>query len=275
MKKVVLIVIIGFIFINTLGAIEKSPIKLVKDISKKKDGFFVGIEGDLGSASAIFKTESKKTDPLLGIDISPYETKNISSATIDAGLVGGYQHYFKNYPNMGIKVSGHLYLGYSGWKDDGKDLGSVFKDFGPKTYKLDLSAVSSLYYYIPIKVGFDVKYLWDFFEQGNHILGLNVGIGYQMDFYSIGSVKALAKKVGEQKPGNFPYLFSDNFYPILGLHYYYKNHHQFELMFRFGGIGKKDAEGTSYEENSVYIYKRTTQITNKRSYLTFNYAYRF
>ncbi|PAF51273.1 hypothetical protein [Helicobacter sp. 13S00477-4] len=114
----------------------------------------------------------------------------------------------------------------------------------------------------------DVKYLWDFLEKGRHTLGLNVGVGYQADWYLNG-------KLGSS---NLETIFADGIYPVIGLHYYYK-HHQFELMYRFGGIfansGYKRTNSFQYVDidNSSRTIDQNTLY--HQSYLTFNYAYRF
>ncbi|PAF47466.1 hypothetical protein BKH41_07775 [Helicobacter sp. 12S02232-10] len=197
-----------------------------------KNGFSVGIEGNLGGVNNV-------------IHPSDFSAVAVTATTFDLGLMGAYQHYFGQSQRHGIKVSGHLYSGFgNSW------------DFTLNTPIGDEKATIS---YIPVKIGLDVKYLWDFLERGKHTLGLNVGVGYQEDMYFGG-------KTNTNK--NLNSIYSGFFYGVIGLHYSYNTNHQFELMWRGGGSSSKDVRTTI--DNS-YI----DQTLLSHSYLTFNYAYRF
>lgn len=190
-----------------------------------------------------------------------------SNTTFDLGLVGGYQHYFGDSQRHGIKVSAHVYSGFgNSWESSSID---------PMTYEKVTGTVS----YIPVKFGFDVKYLWDFLEIGKHTLGLNVGLGYEFDSYINGKTK---QDYYSNNLTDLDNIFLNSFYPVIGLHYYY-GHHQFELMYRFGGIideaGNKQVYYDSYPiaenmNNLTSTISYNVSLLNE-SYLTINYTYRF
>lgn len=231
-----------------------------------KNGWFIGVEGVLGADTL--------NDTLFDQDTCDGTTQcsntilfTASNTTFDLGFIGGYQHYFGSSQKHGIKVSAHIYSGFgNNWE---------FSSVDPSSKK-----VSGSISYIPIKFGFDVKYLYDFLQRGKHTLGLNVGLGYEFDFYINGKSK--------QDYFGFDYLqgldniFLNSLYPVIGLHYYY-GHHQFELMYRFGGIldelGRKQVYYDSYKipskDNSLTSITSYNISLLNQSYLTLNYAYRF
>ncbi|PAF49106.1 hypothetical protein BKH41_03185 [Helicobacter sp. 12S02232-10] len=218
-----------------------------------KNGFSVGIEGTLGSVDDELYDFNRTSKARVS-------TTSDTSTSFDLGLMMGYQHYFGQSQRHGIKVSGHIYSGFgNSWVKSGSS------SAGSQDQVAKVS-------YIPIKIGLDVKYLWDFLERGKHTLGLNVGVGYQEDMYVSG-------KLEDQSPNSntqdlkLNSIFSGNVYPVIGLHYYY-SHHQFELMWRGGGalIGvSSESETLNNAESNDYINQKILS----RSYLTFNYAYRF
>ncbi|PAF44840.1 hypothetical protein [Helicobacter sp. 11S02596-1] len=209
-----------------------------------KNGFFVGVEGNVsGEKMTMFVYENK--------DFTNVTAGEATSTFFEGGLVGGYQHYFGQTQRHGIKVSAHLYSGYDAWK-------------------LNMFDRTNIISYIPIKLGLDVKYLWDFWQiDKQQTLGLNVGLGYQFDYYTGGK--------GKEGNQTFDSIFTSDFYPVVGLHYYLSRH-QFELLYRFGGIfGMSSDKKRIYQkidENDNY-YNRLEVKLLTQSYLTFNYAYRF
>ncbi|PAF42162.1 hypothetical protein [Helicobacter sp. 11S03491-1] len=234
---------------KNLTSVNNVPNKSNKD---SKNGFFLGVEGNLGKfIFTPYDTESTFFQPSL-------------STTFDIGLVGGYQHYFGESQRHGLKVSAHLYSGYISSNLDTK----INQRDSDGNLTSNLIALRSSYSYIPIKVGLDVKYLWDFFEKGKHTLGLNVGLGYEFSVYTGG--KIMTKSIdGYLKTNKINNIFSNMIYPVIGLHYYY-GHHQFEVMYRYNSVNK----GFVLLKNIDYNYCQKATI-GSFSYLTLNYAYRF
>ena len=223
---------------NTNTSDNTSIIKISKEESKS--GFFIGLEGVIGS-----RTYSTYTIDAEIIESSGYSRYHGTSATFDGGLLLGWQKYFGQTQRHGIKLSVHLYSGFG--------------------YSYTGGEFSNTHTLIPIKVGADLKYLWDFWDNKKHILGFNAGAGYEFDYY-LGKFSAGIEyhtRFGSQNS-----IASGGFYPTIGLHYIYNRHHQFELNYRFGGIlamlGTKNIFANT---NRVNLYHF--------SYLTLNYAYRF
>ena len=230
---------------------DKNTLKVKEAKTKDKDGFFLGVEAVLGSSDYTRQATIKSP---VGSSISYSD----SSATFDGGLLLGYQWYFGESQRHGLKLSAHLYSG-GGYSNSNK----VYISTSDYSVAADISHTL-----IPIKVGIDVKYLWDFLERGDHILGLNVGLGYEFDYY-FGSIKTPNDKIAS----NF---FNQGVYPTIGLHYNYK-HHQFELNYRFGGIlGMSSGHKSLSQElndGSTEEFAKFGILT--QSYIALNYAYRF
>ncbi|MCE3036841.1 outer membrane protein [Helicobacter sp. faydin-H20] len=228
----------------TDNKIQKDLLKGKKVKAKDKNGFFLGVEVVLGS--------SNYTRYTIDLDIIQSNGNNgsvsHSSIAFDGGLLLGYQWYFGETQKHGLKLSSHLYSGVG---------------YSVSDVKGNLEAYHT---FIPIKVGFDIKYLWDFLEKKNHTLGLNVGLGYEFSYYfgEAGSVEqGEGKRIAD---GNWD-LINQGVYPTIGLHYNYK-HHQVELNYRSGGI--LGMQNSRDDDEKMYHYSILTQ-----SYITLNYAYRF
>lgn len=240
---------------------NKQDLRSKANLKKTKNGIFIGIEGGLGTNN--FNYDYKRYSHADGrvVSISGF---SLSSTTFDLGLIGGYQHYFGESQRHGIKASAHIYSGFgNNWKREKKYQGLI----GSYTR-------TDIYSYLPVKIGFDVKYLWDFLERGKHILGLNVGLGWEFDWYVKGVITTTRSNSSDKYTGKLETIFSNGFYPVVGLHYYY-GHHQFEALYRFGGIleNKGEYSWVTYNYFNDKIVRKDFLVSN--SYFTLNYAYRF
>ncbi|PAF50484.1 hypothetical protein BKH44_08210 [Helicobacter sp. 13S00477-4] len=249
---------------NTSTSVNKQSQNIKTKKPDSKNGFFIGVEGDLGGSDMTYIYEEEMISSDMTSPLHAAGTTNKQSTTFDAGLVGGYQHYFGESQRHGIKVSAHIYSGFgNSWV--------IHKD------KYGFNTLS----YVPIKAGLDVKYLWDFFSSGKNILGLNAGVGYQFNAYIDGKDTYTASPDyktsydGESKKHKS--IYENEFYPVIGLHYYY-GHHQFELMYRFGGIWSNSGREHEKSTDDDTTYKDTLDLDftiYTASYLSFNYTYRF
>ncbi|MCE3039375.1 outer membrane beta-barrel protein [Helicobacter anatolicus] len=256
----------------TDNKIQKDLLKVKKNKAKDKNGFFLGVEVVLGSSYTRYMTEALYN--------SAFNYSN-RSTTFDGGLLLGYQWYFGETQKHGLKLSSHLYSGFGrGYNKSNKTHVSI-RDSGGYHLYADINHTL-----IPIKVGFDIKYLWDFLEKKNHILGLNVGLGYEFSYYFSNfnakrslfhkETPTLSRDIWEPTPSN---LINQEIYPTIGLHYNYK-HHQMELNYRFGGILRIHNSRTLLKEKAqepdgliVSDLARLRFLT--QSYIALNYAYRF
>ncbi|MCE3037150.1 outer membrane protein [Helicobacter sp. faydin-H20] len=239
---------------NSNNAIEKP---LPKDYTKQKEknGFFLGVEAELGSMDYLRYT----TNSEIPSDTFNYNDTNI---TFNGGLLLGYQHYFDANAKHGIKVSSHLYSG----------IGYEINNFIQKIDSNQSKTIETTHSFIPIKFGVDVKYLYDFLNRDNHSLGLNAGLGYEVDYYL---ENFLTNNAGFSYSNNN--ILVQGVYFTIGLHYLFKKHHLFEMNYRLGGIfgliNHQNIEQINNENNlksQIGVYNLHTQ-----SYLTISYAYKF
>ncbi|RDU74556.1 hypothetical protein CQA57_00445 [Helicobacter anseris] len=248
-----------------------------KDLSKAKEksGFFIGVEGVLGSVQ-ISQKDPDLTNGVISLNLN----KTSNNFAFDGGLLLGYQKYFGESAKHGLKISTHLYSGV-GYELSLKGLSTI----SSRSTSV-LGDISTTVNYIPIKVGIDIKYLWDFLEKGKSALGLNVGFGYEFDYY-IGNFSLEFKSSVLDAGGS---VLIDNIastiYPTIGLHYVYNKHHSFEINYRFGGMitffGSKTSnpslKTTSKISGANYVMYFTDGIKHTiamSNFFIFNYTYKF
>lgn len=297
MKKIVVfIALLGLENIFAESIVEQNKL-LEKDqktivandyVNVNKNGFFLGLEAELGDIKYSRYTTNAQA---LSSAIFNYANNNI---TFNGGLLVGYQHYFGAETKHGIKISSHFYsgAGYS-FKNTthSKDTVEFPLNGGSHTVESDYNFSHT---FIPIKFGLDVKYLYDFLQKDDHILGFGIGFGYEVDYYfsSISLINDNFKLDGmpDSTTANDVRLeTSDNLnhgaYYTIGLHYLFKKHHLFEFNYRFGGIiglngGKQDIKYYSKNTANPAPVDSENSITGKyhfatQSYITISYAYKF
>lgn len=230
----------------------------------------MGIEANFGSDDFIM--QSNRPSNFINHSIT---TNNF---TFDGGIKLGYQHYFDK-EALGIKqaygISTNLSFGV------GTPInGETYMTFIPQD-PLDPQNFSYIFKasYLPIRVGLDVNFLWDFLQRGEHTLGLTVGLQYKFSYYK--NTKAeLGNSDGAISPEvNTSNAYDDimlhSFVPQIGLHYYYGNH-QFNINCKFGiGYSSEITKGDmlkAFLGGDKLAYKM--QIINP-DYLSLEYSYRF
>ncbi|WP_027326696.1 hypothetical protein [Helicobacter pametensis] len=191
-----------------------------------KSGFLIGIEALIGSSSTHEENHS--------------QTSSIFS--LMGGLYGGYQHYFDD--DFGIRALLSIH------------------DGTPITGELTVANQMIQTFALPFWVGTELDILWDFWQEGEHVLGISAGLGYNFEIYHAREAKI------NDTAYSIPNLFQHNLYPILGIHYYY-GHHQMSLNYRFIG-----SFNSSLEEYFIANIPFKTKYTFK-DYLNFSYTYRF
>lgn len=196
---------------------------------------------------------------------------SVDNFAFDGGITFGYQHYFGESQKFGIGAS--LYIG-AGIPTDGKfAMGVEEFPLSSAFYELNTS-------YIPIKTGFEVNFLWDFWENGEHTLGLIAGAMYRFTYLIAKDGEIIARDKVDNLNTNMGNIKISNqmihtFAPQIGLAYNYGNH-QFSLKYRFGGI-MTSSSGILSDDIVIEgdnIGKVKTQI-KASDYLSLGYSYLF
>ncbi|RDU71488.1 hypothetical protein [Helicobacter brantae] len=238
----------------------------------------LGIEINLGEATLI-----TKETPRYGIDIQVLgEERKLSNFSFNGGIKFGYQHYFDK-EALGVKqaygIGGSVCIGA------GIPINNTieYTQFNFQNWEQTFKYNSQ---FLPINFGLDINFLWDFWESGEHTLGLSAGIGYTMNYYKSikndNNAQAVGVVNGQPAQGDvfsqpLKDMISHNIYPQIGLHYYYGSH-QFSLNFRldFGGIENAVKQDTSSSDGDLWngIYNYDSAFISK-DYLSLGYSYRF
>ena len=252
-----------------------NPIEVEK---KTKTGILVGVELGLGGGSGKGQTKENQIIPdedvVFGTgyyDISPFN--------FNAKIFGGYQKYFGENETFGFNVKGSLGFGFL--HNSFADYKVIYDDGSIDPGSGKTSFISN---YIPLSIGIEANFLYDFFQKAEHTVGLNVGLGYSF-VYGANVSMSMPNKT---KIENFPTFsevykssFKDkNIYyslisPKIGIHYYY-GRHQVEFNFSFDKAFGETKNVNQFDYGS--FGEETFTIKTKPNYFyTFNlsYAYRF
>lgn len=258
---------------------KEGKLDTIKKAEKQsKSGFTLGLEMDLGKTSLTTKENPYNDSSMQVVG----EEKQYSNFSFNGGINLGYQHYFDK-EALGVKqaygISTNLYFGVGIPNNNTLEYTQIVKNFGSQTFNYETS-------FLPIKLGFELSFLWDFLEKEEHTLGLTAGFGYRMSYFkslkntnnaqTIGNVKGNIVK-GDIFNQTLNDMFSHNIYPLIGLHYYYGKH-QFSLNLRldFWNLNNQTKQDTSTQDGAVWneTFYYDTNI-NSQDYLSIGYSYRF
>lgn len=226
-----------------------------------KSGFFLGVEGNL--------TQNKVTQSVYEIPKNAYWLTNQGSLGFDVGAKFGYQQYFLDF--LGLRLGTYLGVGVPFQQE--------FNVANPDGVIVGLKSD-----FLPIRLGVDIDILFDFFEFDEHIVGVSVGGGYRYNHYfsleNTKNFRIAETNVTHLADFEISNLSGYEFYPQIGLHYYYEEEHQFEIIYRFGGAVYSKTKAVS-NNRLVFPDGRElvddplfTQIQNT-NYLTLSYTYLF
>ena len=261
MKKIFLVVMVAGLL--NLGATEGS-----------KDGLIVGVDWSLGqgvgSAEAKFKLEIANKPIGNGDDTGLFDN---STLTNSLKLVLGFQRYSAQNPALGFNIKAKLGAGLA-------MMDSAMTHFVSSGLSMPIpqgtEGATSLQ--IPLTLGVEGNFLYDFLQRGEHTFGLNVGLGVEVAYSKAvqanikSSTQAVDffKEVLERNGMSYALLS-----PKVGLHYYY-GRHQFGMDMSFDKVLNKSFFSVQLEPDSDLILDES--LNTKLNYfftLGFNYAYRF
>lgn len=194
--------------------------------------------------------KEEKSGAFLGIETSfgrtktqqEFDSHKSSVFSLMGGWFAGYQYYFNDH--FGIKTIFNVHDGTP-----------IIGKFLIQNQTIETSA-------LPFWIGTEFEIAWDFWQSGHHTLGMLTGLGYNFEIYHSREIKINHAQYTLSKS------FQHNFYPILGIHYFYK-HHQIELTYRFSGIRNSP---TQEDLIQGIQFKINYHFDN---YANLSYAYRF
>ena len=259
MKKIFLVVMVAGLL--SLGATEGS-----------KDGLIVGVDWSLGQG--VGSAEGVSALVIANQPVTDGSSSSFSNSTLTNSLklFLGFQRYSEQNPALGFNIKAKLGAGLAmmdsamkSWESSGN---IVLPPQGTE-------GATSLQ--IPLTLGVEGNFLYDFFKRGAHTLGLNVGLGVEVAYSKAvqanvrGSYSSLFFKEVLERNGMSYALLS----PKVGLHYYY-GRHQFGMDMSFDKVLNKSFFSVQLEPDPGLIIDEA--LNTKLNYfftLGFNYAYRF
>ena len=261
MKKIFLVVMVAGIL--NLGATEGS-----------KDGLIVGVDWSLGqgvgSAEAKFGIEIANQPIGNGDNTGLFDN---STLTNSLKLFLGFQRYSAQNPALGFNIKAKLGAGLA-------MMDSVMTHFVSSGLSMPIpqGTEGATTLQIPLTLGVEGNFLYDFLERGAHTLGLNVGLGVEVAYSKAAQANIRSdfgltpflKEAFERNGMNYALLS-----PKVGLHYYY-GRHQFGMDMSFDKVLNKSFFSVQLEPDPGLIIDES--LNTKLNYffmLGFNYAYRF
>lgn len=186
-------------------------------------------------ATGDYSKKKIKSGKFLGVESefgSKYDSGHGRIKTdFKGGLLFGAQEYFGTKARHGIKISTHLYGG------------------------LGVESINTIRFVYSF--GADLKYIYDFLDRDNHSLGLSVGAGYRLEYYTKTFLIDTAVFGLYDRE-----TFMHGVYSTVGMHYLLKKHHLFEVNYRFGGASSL---ASNYWMQRSFI----------QSHFAISYAYKF
>lgn len=195
-----------------------------------KEGFLLGLDWNLSAG----KGESVATDSPVrnnGSVYPPAFTSYFDTLSLNNGLklVLGFQRYSAQNSALGFNIKAKIGLGFA------QITNKMTKDVIPGGYVFPSADESVVTSYIPLTLGIEGNFLYDFFERGAHALGLSLGLGFEL-MHGIGLGNKFFYKEGQL--AEYADVFNASsinhaiISPKIGLYYYY-GRHQFGLDVRF------------------------------------------
>lgn len=263
---------LGSLVLGSLLAQEQMDIPEAKMLDNKldKNGVLVGVDlgfgfGGGGRSSAVADLNNNL------VRVVNFDT---SIKSFNAGkLFVGYQKYSEDVRQIGLNVKAALGVGgyelrhamvsdRTNWGENPTDGQTIVENF------------------VPLSVGIEANFLYDFYEEGKSVVGLNLGLGYEF-VHTFNTGVKFDSRLNEPFLSMYGGLFDKremNYFlltPKVGLHYYY-DRHQIGIDVRFSKVLNIDAPTVKRVKTEAYDGQSMFRA-ELSDFLAFglNYAYRF
>ena len=161
-------------------------------------------------------------------DYIPSQEKSFTAFPVNIDL--GWQWYYAQ--NAGFRFKGYVGYGYYGTKFD-----EVI--FNSDALKFDATIHA-------IQYGLEASYLYDFVYKGNHNFGAHISVGFEGTSFVGQKVKISSASYDITFPSYSKFTWTSG----IGIHYFYKVHHQFFLSYLYKGYKNDKTIGN----NEVRVY---------------------
>ena len=196
-------------------------------------------------------------------DYIPSQEKSFTAFPVNIDL--GWQWYYAQ--NAGFRFKGYVGYGYYGTKFDNFTMGGETGNFDATIHA--------------IQYGLEASYLYDFVYKGNHNFGAHVSVGFEGSTFVGQSVDLVGG--GATESPTIPSYSKFTWTSGIGIHYFYKVHHQFFLSYLYRGYTNDKTIGNNsfgeygtdgrYNERLAADFFRIS--TTPKSTIMLSYAYKF
>lgn len=249
------------------GALASSMLAEIEsnvDSSKESKGFCQGKHSNTGcfvgvSVGATFGENYFYYLPELSSSVDRLMLTDSSLVAAPINVDFGYQWYYAQ--NQGVRVK--AYLGYTNYKVN-------FPKHIANRQEVDFSLSSHALQY-----GLEASWLYDFIASEKHNFGLNLGTGFEITHLLTTSGTMQDLKLKGEFGTSIAWASS------IGLHYFYKAHHQFFISYHYRSYStakngaKVSIQDSLSSQNSVDIMPLGNLIISPRHMVSLSYAYKF
>lgn len=163
-----------------------------------KGGIFVGYDMEFG----ILNIDHRQTiTNLFGTATLPLSTHNERGIHPSVGYGMGYEYYFEDKPNMGVRISARVNAGHANMQ-----LTTIDNSTPPEIYDL-------VFEFFTLKGGVGAEFIWDFWRAGDLALGLSSGLMLELGYFG-----STATTINNQYGIDRPSFSTIGFTPTIGLY---------------------------------------------------------
>ena len=233
----------------------------VESNSAESKGFCAGAHSNTGcfvGVSVGFSPATTRLDLVNSNAIITQQPKK-DGFTFPISLDIGYQWYYAQ--NAGFRFK--AYLGYENFSAKDMTASAIFNGaVSPTTFSLISHALT---------YGLDARYLYDFIYGGEHTFGANIGFGVEgSSFFNTIVMPYGDPGLGQTRDVAYPNYTKFTWTSGVGLHYFYKSHHQILLSYIYRGYTDKLQDRVAINE----ILKGSASSFANHT-IQLSYAYKF